>query len=762
MCEYTIALVGNPNVGKSTVFNALTGADQHVGNWPGKTVERRTGLLRLSAAASGPHVAALLPAVTLVDLPGAYSLSAYSLEEEIARSFIVEEHPHLVIDVIDASNLERNLYLTAQLLETGAPLIIVLNMQDQAEGRGVLVDAARLSQRLGGTPVVSLVARRGEGIETLRKLIAVTVTQHAGGDSGMRVTTLAPRPQQIIIPYPAEIEGALAQVEAAILQSPTLAAVFNPRWLAIQLLEGDETLRCKVAGAPGGASILAALAASRTQLTAAYGEEIDVALVNCRYEYVHQLVLDVVEQTHRRRISKSDRLDRVVTHPVLGIPIFLALMWVVFKVTIDVSAPLLDWISLVVTGPIANWTVAVLSLLGLGETWFASLAVEGVIAGVGSVLAFVPVMLALYLVLAMLEDCGYMARAAMVMDRLMRKVGLQGKSFLPMVVGFGCSVPAIYATRTLDNQRDRILTGLLAPFMSCSARLPVYVLFAAIFFPQHASLAIFAMYLLGIVVAVAVGLALSHTLFKQQDESCFIMELPPYRLPVARNVWRQMWGRTSAFIRNAWTIILTVSVVLWFLLATPARGGEGAFADVPVEESLFGVASAMIAPIFTPAGFGSWQATGALLSGFVAKEVVIATLTQVYHVAEPTEVAAPPPTFIEDVQLIVTSFVQAISDTLKSIPLVIGVNLFDAGAEPAPTPLMNAIRNDFAVTSGGHGALAGLAFMIFVLLYTPCMTAVAAERHELGTKWMWVSVIGQFAVAWLIASLVFQVGRLLM
>lgn len=580
--------------------------------------------------------------------------------------------------------------------------------------------------------------------------------------SGMSIITPTQRTQQFAIPYPADIEAELALLEEAILQNPTLTALYNSRWLAIQLLEGDETLRRQVSSAPGGSSLLATLAASRTRLTATYGEEIDVALVSRRYEFVHQVVQDVVEQTHHRRISKSDRLDQIVTHPVIGIPIFLALMWVVFKVTIDVSAPLLGWIDLMMTGPISNWTVAVFSWTGLGGTWIESLAVEGVIAGVGGVLVFVPVMLALYLVLAMLEDCGYMARAAMVMDRPMRKVGLQGKSFLPMVVGFGCSVPAIYATRTLDNQRDRILTGLLAPFMSCSARLPVYVLFAAIFFPQHASLAIFAMYLLGIGVAVVVGMALNHTLFKQQDESCFIMELPPYRLPLAHNVWRQMWGRTSAFIHNAWTIILTVSVVLWFLLATPARGGEGAFAAVPVEGSVFGVVSRMIAPVFVPLGFGSWPATSALLTGFVAKEVVIATLAQVYHVDAPAEAAAPPPTFIEDAQLLVVSFAQAIIDTLKSIPLVIGVNLFDTDAEPEPTTLMGAIRNDFAATSSGHGALAGLAFMVFVLLYTPCMTAVAAERHELGAKWMWVSIVGQFAIAWLLAFLVFQGGKFLL
>lgn len=578
----------------------------------------------------------------------------------------------------------------------------------------------------------------------------------------MSVITLERRTQQIAITYAAAIEAEIAQVGEAILQTPALASIYNPRWLAIQLLEGDEALRRKVSSTPGAASILAALAAGRVRLAAIYGEDTDVALVNHRYEFVHQVVQDVVEQTRRRRVSKSDRIDRVVTHPVLGIPIFLALMWVVFKVTIDVSAPLLDWIGLVMTGPIANWTTAVLSLVRLNGTWVESLVVEGVIAGVGSVLAFVPVMLALYLVLAMLEDCGYMARAAMVMDRLMRKVGLQGKSFLPMVVGFGCSVPAIYATRTLENRRDRVLTGLLVPFMSCSARLPVYVLFAAIFFPQHASLAIFAMYLLGIVVAILVGLTLNQTLFKQQDESCFIMELPPYRLPMARNVWRQMWERTSAFIRNAWTIILTVSVVLWFLLAIPVRGEAGAFADVPVEDSIFGAVSGAMAPVFTPLGFGSWQATGSLLTGFVAKEVVIATLAQVYHVDAPEEVTAAPPTFIEDALLIVVSFVQATIDTLKSIPLVIGVDLFGGDEEEAPTALMSAVQSDFAATSGGHGALAGLAFMAFVLLYTPCTAAIAAERHELGAKWMWVSVIGQFAIAWLVAFLLFQGGKLLL
>ena len=434
----------------------------------------------------------------------------------------------------------------------------------------------------------------------------------------------------------------------------------------------------------------------------------------------------------------------------------------VFKLTIDVSAPYLAWIESVLAGPVTNWVVALLTAVGLGGSWVESLAVDGVIAGVGGVLVFVPIMLALYLALAVLEDCGYMARAALVMDRLMRKLGLHGKSFMPLVVGFGCSVPAIYATRTLENQRDRILTGLLTPFMSCSARLPVYILFAAIFFPQYASLAIFAMYLLGILVAIVVGLLLSHTVLKGDGQSYLVMELPPYRLPHVRSVWRQMWDRTAGFVRNVLTTILVVSIVLWLLLALPVPGATSTFAAVPVEDSVFGAVSGAIAPVFAPLGFGSWQASGALLTGIVAKEVVVATMAQVFHVEPATETAAAPATFVEDILFVVTSFVQATFDTLKAIPLILGIDLSAAEPEAEPAALMTAMQTEFEASSGGYGALAGLAFMVFVLLYTPCVMTVAAEKHELGTRWMWVSVLGQFAIAWLVALLVFQGGKLLL
>jgi ferrous iron transport protein B len=434
------------------------------------------------------------------------------------------------------------------------------------------------------------------------------------------------------------------------------------------------------------------------------------------------------------------------------------MMWVVFKVTTDVAGPYLDWVDGVISGPITNWVVAILGAVGLGSTWVESLFVDGIIAGVGGVLVFVPVLMSLYLALAVLEDSGYMARAAFVMDRLMHTLGLHGKSFLPMIIGFGCTVPAIYATRTLENEKDRILTGLLVPFMSCGARLPVYVLFASIFFPGRSGAVIFWLYITGIVTAVVLGVALKHTLFKGKEQSPFVMELPPYRVPTLKGIWFHMWERTSAFVRKAWTIILATSVIIWVLSAVPVGGR--AFADVEVGNSAFAAVSRVIAPAFKPLGFGNWEASGSLITGFVAKEVVVGTMAQIYEVEEAGE-AAETTTFFEDVGEIVTSFIGATWDTIKSIPLIVGVDLFGGEEEAEPTALMAAVEESFERSSSGHGALASVAFMVFVLLYTPCMVAVAAARQELGAKWMWISVIGQLVLAWIVALIIFQGGLLL-
>lgn len=561
------------------------------------------------------------------------------------------------------------------------------------------------------------------------------------------------------IRYDPDIEGELLRLGSAIAQVPELRAAYQPRWLAIQLLEGDEQLLTEVRSLPASATLLQVRDESIARLEQIYGEDVDVILTDQRYRFVNSLARDVLNQPTEYRRTLSERIDSVVTNRVLSIPIFLALMWVVFKITTDVVSPLVDWIDGVITGPITNWVVALVSLAGLSGTWIESLLVDGIIAGVGGVLVFVPVLMSLYLALAVLEDSGYMARAAFVMDRLMHTLGLHGKSFLPMMVGFGCTVPAIYATRTLENEKDRILTGLLVPFMSCSARLPVYILLATIFFPAHAGLVIFGVYLFGIVTAILLGFVLKHTLFKSKTQVPFIMEMPPYRIPTLKTVWKQMWDRTSSFVQNAWTVIMVASIVLWFLMAIPV-GGTGTFANTPLDRSVFATVSRGISHAFTPLGFGNWEASGALVTGFVAKEVIISSTAQIYAMDE-TTAAIETPTFGADVAFIVTSFFTAAGDTLKSLPLIVGINLFPEEAAAEPSSLMVAMRSSFAASSGGHGALAALAFMVFVLLYTPCMVATAAARHEFGSKWMWVSILGQLVLAWVAALVLFQGGLLL-
>ncbi len=566
------------------------------------------------------------------------------------------------------------------------------------------------------------------------------------------------RPASTSLRYDTSIEEAIDQITAAIADISVLAK-YPSRWLAIQLLEDDDGLRAQVQAAPGGDAVLQVVAEQSERLRAQYGDDVDIALTDQRYRFVHQITQRVLSRPDAPATTLSDKIDRIVTHKWLGIPIFMALMWVVFKITADVSAPLLDWVDGVIGGPLTNWVVAIISTVGLSGTWVESLAVDGIIAGVGGVMVFVPVLLSLYFALALLEDSGYMARAAFVMDRLMRTLGLHGKSFLPMIVGFGCNVPAIYATRTLESEKDRILTGLLVPFMSCSARLPVYILLAAVFFPAYAGLAVFSMYMLGIGIAILLGVVFKHTLFKGKEQIPFIMELPPYRLPTLKGILMQMWERTASFVRKAWTIIMAVSIVVWLLIAIPV-GGQGSFADTNIDQSAFATVSGAAAPIFEPLGFGSWESSGALVTGIVAKEVVISTMGQIYGL-EAAEEAGEPTTFIEDVSSIATSFVGAIGDTIKSIPLIVGINLFEEDAEEEPSALMGAISSGFEESSGGHGALAALAFMTFVLLYTPCMVAAAAARQEFGNKWMWVSIIGQFVLAWFVALLVFQGGLLL-
>lgn len=534
---------------------------------------------------------------------------------------------------------------------------------------------------------------------------------------------------------------------------------FPTRWLAVKLLEGDQDVLNRLKSFDGGFQVATAGMRARVSLQNSNEHDLDTIIADRRYTWINNLVHNVVDRTHFIQLTLSDRIDKFVTHRYLGIPIFLALMWIVFKMTTDLAAPFLDWVGWVITGPLTRWTLMISMNTGLNGTWVESLAVDGILAGVGGVLVFVPVLFALYIGLALLEESGYMARAGFVMDRSLNRIGLQGKSFLPLMLGFGCNVPAIYATRTLENEKDRILTALLIPFMSCGARLPVYVLFAAVFFPRYSGWIVFFIYLLGILTAFLLGIILKRTLFKSHETAPFVMELPPYRLPSSSELWMYVWERTGEFIKNAWTMILAASIVIWLLLSISFKG-SGGFANTDVNNSALAAISESISPIFKPAGFGSWQSTASLISGFVAKEVVVSTVYQVHGVQEEFLPPAIEKTFIDDVVDIIQGFFFAVVDAVKAIPLIVGIDMFEkSDAEPSGG-LTTAVHHNFNYSSGGYGALAGLAFMVFVLLYTPCIIALAAEKQEIGVKWMWLSIFGQSLIAWIAAVAVFQIGRI--
>lgn len=452
--------------------------------------------------------------------------------------------------------------------------------------------------------------------------------------------------------------------------------------------------------------------------------------------------------------SWAGRLEMLTTHRVLGLPLFLAAMWIAFKLTTDVSAPFVDWIDGVVAGPLYRNLVAALGTIGLGETWLESLLADGLLLGVGAVLAFVPVLLCLYVALAVLEHSGYLARGAHVMDGAMRLAGLPGRAFLPMMLGFGCSVPALLALRSLERKRDRVLAGLLVPFMSCGARLPVYVLMATAFFVGHRTLVVFSMYVLGLVVAVSLGTIVGRTVLRGGgDGGSAEMEPAPLSIPSWRGITGTVRTRTADFLRNAGTVILAASLVVWVLMAIPI--GSGSFADADVEDSAFATVSRMAAPALDPLGFGDWRQSGSLLTGLVAKEVVVATLAQGYGLAEVASDDAPG--LAADGREIVTGFARAVRDSILALPGIVGIDL-GRGDGDQSAALIGAVRRGFEDSSGGRGPAAALAFMVFVLLYTPCAASLATTRRELGARWMWASGLGQLAVAWTFAFLTFRIG----
>jgi ferrous iron transport protein B len=563
----------------------------------------------------------------------------------------------------------------------------------------------------------------------------------------------------IVVDYGPDVEAAIATLVDEIEQRPAVRARYTPRWLATALLDEDPGLVGPLSALDGGSRLVEIRDDVLETLGGTLGEQADTAIAAARFQAANTIARAATIGNPDASRNRTDRIDAFLTNRYLGIPIFLALMWAVFKITTDIAGAFLDWIDGAVSGPIAHFAESLASLVGLGGTWVESLLTDGVIAGVGAVLVFVPILLALYLALGILEDTGYMARAAFVMDRVMRGVGLQGKAFLPMLVGFGCTVPAVYATRTLEDERDRILTSLLVPFMSCGARLPVYVLISAVFFPEHAGLVVFAMYLLGILVALVIGLVLKRTLLPVTSHAPTIMEMPPYRLPTFRTIWFHTWTRVTAFIGGAGSLIFGTMIVVWFLMAVPV-GGDGGFAETDVDDSAFAAVSGVVAPAFDPAGFGTWEAAGSLLTGFVAKEVVVGTMAQVYGIEDQQPEQASP-SIGDSAREIGTGFAGAMLEALKATPGIIGIDLTDDGPDDEPSSLMTSIRAGFESSSRGHGSAAALAFLVFVLLYTPCMAAVAAIRQETSTRWMWLSIVGQTALAWVFAVVVFQGAKVL-
>jgi ferrous iron transport protein B len=721
MADFTIALAGNPNAGKTTIFNVLTGLRQHTGNWPGKTVEKKEGEIEYDDLQ-----------INVVDLPGTYSLTAYSPEEIVARDFIIHEQPDVVINVVDATNLERNLYLTVQILELEVPVVLALNMTDALQKDGSKINLEQLSEMLGKIPVISTSASLGKGIPELIAMAVKAARKNKAPDFGLD--------------YGSKLEREITRVSDSFAEKGFDAQHYPKRWLATKLLEGDADILEHVRAMPEGVQVIEPARDGTEKIKSMLGEEVDMIAADHRYGYINGVVRQTLHRPQIDRITLTDRVDDIVTHKWFGLPFFFAIMYVMFRLVIDVSAPFLDWTDLVINGAIAHWVTLLLDLV-YAPAWIHSLIVGGILAGVGGVLVFVPGLLILYFFLALLEDSGYMSRAAFVMDRFMRVVGLHGKSFIPMILGFGCAVPAVYATRTIASRRDRILTALLVPLMSCSARLPVYVVFGLAFFGSRAGTMIWAMYALGILIAMLTGMLFTRTLLKPDASSAFVLELPPYRMPALKSVLIHMWENTREFVRKAGTVIFAASFVMWLLLNLP-------WGVTHQRDSYFGKMSNAMSPIFVPLGFGHWEVGGALMSGFIAKEIVVSTMSQIY-IGEESAQAAQPTTIGEDFVEIGRGFVNAsINSGRILLSIIPGVHLVDSSQEAENTILSDALRLHFT-------PLSATALLVFVLLYVPCVATLGAIKNEFGTSWAVTSAVYQTVVAWIAAFIVFQGGKLL-
>ncbi|MFA7411605.1 MAG: ferrous iron transport protein B [Tissierellaceae bacterium] len=659
----TIALVGNPNSGKTTLFNALTGSNQHIGNWPGVTVEKKEGKFKYKGNQ-----------YTVVDLPGTYSLGAYSEDEVVARNYILTGNPDIVINVVDATNIERNLYLTTQLMEMGVKVVIALNMMDEAKQKKIEIDLDSLSKSLG-IPIVATIASKNKGLEDLIEK-AVEFSDRNDYSS-------------IDFSYGEDIDREIEKIKE-ILDSSNIE--YPTKWLAVKLLEGDEEIHSLIEGK---------ISIPRDRLVP-IGDgsiEYELELVDRRYDFIGNIVGKSVSKPMEDVENLTDKIDKIVTHKYFGIPIFALIMFAVFQLTFVIGEDLLGEFVVNIVDAIGDFVVHLLTLIHSPE-WIQSFVAEGIFGGIGAVFEFIPLIVVLYFFIGILEDTGYMARAAYVMDGLMRSVGLHGKSFISMIVGFGCNVPGIMSTRTLDDKKDRMIAILINPFMSCGARLPIYLVFIAAFFPNNGGIVLFSIYALGIITALIVGKIFSKTLFKG-EASHFIMELPPYRMPIFKYVVRDMWDKVWDFIYRAGSIIFIVVSLLWILSVLP-------FGVEPYsQESILGQIGTFLAPIFKPAGFGTWQATVSLFAGIAAKEAVVAILGMVY-----------------------------------------------AGVSEG-SQLVAALQSVFT-------PLTAMAFMVMTLLYTPCTAVIATVKRETNSgKWAVFMAVYPFVIGWIAAVLIYQVGSLL-
>jgi len=684
--EIRVALAGNPNSGKTTVFNLLTGARRHVGNYPGVTVEKVEG--------RRDYKGFLL---RFVDLPGTYSLAAYSTEELVARHFILDEKPDVVVDVLDASNPERHLYLATQLMEMRTPLVLAFNMSDVAQSQGLEFDLKHLEGLLGSR-IVPMVASKGKGMNDLLDAVIETAADK---------TPITPP-----MHYGKDIEAELSRIEHLLIESDCeVSARYGSRWVALKLLEGDAELCSRVKHS----DILKVVEAAQVRLKTILGDSADILIADRRYGFISGACQEAIKYTVLARHDISDKVDLVLTHRWLGLPIFGVLMYLVFYLTFTLGEYPMGWLE-----TFFDWLGAATVAVWPGENllWLQSLLVDGVIAGVGGVVVFLPNILFLFLGIAVLEDTGYMARAAFIMDRIMHKIGLHGKSFIPMLIGFGCSIPAIMATRILENRRNRLATMLVIPLMSCGARIPIYALLIPAFFPPHwRGPVMWLIYIIGIVAAILCINLLRRSLLKGESVP-FVMELPPYRMPTWKGLSIHMWDRGWMYLRKAGTIILSLSIVLWFLMSFPTPP-EGRFDHLTPEEqyaaglkySIAGRIGKAMEPVIRPMGF-DWKIGTALIGATMAKEVFVTQLSIVYSLGDEEE------------------------------------------DEETLSLLRQRLRADYS-------SLQGFCIMLFCLLSTPCIATVAITRKESG-KWRWAlfQFFGLTAMAYVVTTAVFQIGSL--